>query len=59
MPVDPCVCGSGEYAEPIYDARGIYITRACVMCEAEKTKGFRPEIFTDSNYEHDEPLGED
>ena len=57
VPDDPtCRCGSGEYPEDIYDARGIYVTRACSECVGERTKGFRPEIFTDANYHHDEPI---
>lgn len=51
-----CNCGSGLAPYEIVDARGIYVTKACDRCRAEKTKGYRPEIFTNPNYWHDEPL---
>ena len=51
-----CSCDSGLPRRAIYDARGIFVTYACEKCEADKTSGYRPEIFTDSNYEADEPI---
>jgi hypothetical protein len=45
-----CSCGSGQYAEPEYDARGIYLTSCCDSCRAERLAGFRPEVLTDANY---------
>jgi len=52
----PCRCGSGEPSRELLDARGIYCGRVCDRCEAEKRREFRPEIFTDSEYEADEPI---
>lgn len=49
-----CNCGSGEYGTEIYDARGIYVCIVCNACEREKRSRYRPEIFTDFNYETDE-----
>jgi hypothetical protein len=54
-----CNCGSGEPCRPLCDARGIFVSYVCDKCEEEKKKGFRPEIFTDSNYYTDEPIDED
>jgi hypothetical protein len=51
-----CHCGSGQDSWPEYDARGIYLCRACDACKDEKLAGFRPEVLTDSNYECDEPI---
>lgn len=54
-----CPCGSGEYPEPLSDARGIFVAYVCPQCEAVKKRGYRPEIFTDSGYEADEPIEPD
>lgn len=54
----PCRCGSGEPRHEIHDARGIFVTFACSSCEKEKLKGYRPEIFTNSNYDAPD-LGDD
>jgi hypothetical protein len=51
-----CPCGSGSTARAIYDARGIFVFFACDTCIEKKCSAFRPEIFTDPNYSHDEPL---
>lgn len=53
-----CSCGSGEYPEEQYDARGIYLTSTCYQCEEERLGRFRPEVLTDSNYHTDEPIDE-
>lgn len=54
-----CVGGepSEEPSEEVYDAQGIYLTRVCPKCRAEKLKGYRPEIL--SGYDQsdvDEPI---
>ncbi len=54
-----CLCGSGEPSRDLYDARGIYCTRVCGACQERRIMEFRPEIFTDSQYECDEPIEED
>lgn len=52
----PCSCGSGLPRRALYDARGIFCAYVCDACEARKRAGFRPGIFTDANYETDEPI---
>ena len=49
-----------SYLEPIYDARGIYCTATCgdPACVKAAEAKYRPEIFTDSNYECDEQIEE-
>jgi hypothetical protein len=54
-----CPCGSGKVAPSFYDARGIFLFRACPDCEDEKLSAFRSEVLTDSNYDCDEPIEED
>lgn len=54
-----CNCGSGEYRTALYDARGIFCAHVCSRCEAQKKAQFRPEIFTDAQYECDEPIEEE
>jgi len=51
-----CSCGSGEWAEWIYDARGIELCKACPSCRKDKLKGYRPDVLEDSNYWTDEPV---
>ena len=53
-----CTCGSGEYPEAVSDARGIFVAYVCDQCRADKLKGYRPEIFTDSHYDAPD-LGEE
>jgi len=57
--IEQCPCGSGEEGNEDFDARGISIGFVCTECEEKKKALYRPEIFTDSNYELDEPLDED
>ena len=54
-----CPCGSGEYAEDLYDAKGIYCCKVCDKCRKEKMRGFRAEIFDNPGYETDEPVDPD
>ena len=51
-----CPCGSGEYCEPLYDARGIFCSYVCDECEDHAKKEFKPSVFTDSQYECCEPV---
>lgn len=53
------MCNSGLYHEPVYDAKGIYVTGVCTKCWEEALSKYRPEIFTDPNYEADEQIEED
>jgi hypothetical protein len=59
LPLKPCHCGSGLEREARYDARGIFLTYVCEKCEKEKLSHFRPDVLTDPNYWHDEPIDED
>lgn len=54
-----CSCGSGEHPDDIHDARGIFVARVCSKCKKERLKGYRKEIFTDSDYYCDEPIDAD
>lgn len=51
-----CACGSGERSWWEVDARGIPLARVCNQCRASRLAKYRPEVLTDSNYEHDEPI---
>lgn len=51
-----CFCGSGQPRRELTDARGIFCTFVCDKCEADRMKEFRSDIFTDSDYWHDEPI---
>ncbi len=53
-----CNCGSGLIRREVVDARGIFVAFVCDKCEREKLKGYRRDIFTDSNYWTDEPVEE-
>jgi len=55
----PCPCGSGEVREEQYDARGIFLCFTCTECEARKLAQYRPDVLTDPDYWHDEPIEED
>lgn len=54
-----CPCGSGEMSRDMYDARGLYLARVCGVCIEQRMSAFRPEVLTDRNYDHDEPIEED
>ena len=60
LPVDTSehVCW-GAHRRTVYDARGIYAFSCCAICEQEKRARFRREVFTDANYQCDEPVEED
>ena len=54
-----CMCGSKRRKYALYDARGIFLTYVCEECSAEKQKHYRPDVLTDPNYWHDEPIDEE
>ena len=54
-----CNCTSGEEQELHYDARGIPLCYACSVCWPKKSKTYRPDVLTDPNYWHDEPIDEE
>lgn len=41
------------------DARGIELCRTCPKCHDEKMGRYRPEVLTNANYDHDEPIEEE
>ena len=51
-----CNCGSGLPREELTDARGIFIAFVCDKCKKKVEARYRPEIFTDNNYEAEEPI---
>lgn len=55
----PCPCGSGKPSCWAHDARGIPLARTCDDCHAKKMEEFRPDVLTDPNYWHDEPIEAD
>jgi hypothetical protein len=56
---DPSHTCERPYRRQLLDARGIFCCYVCDACEVEKKARYRPEIFTDSNYRHDEPIDDD
>lgn len=54
-----CRCGSGEPREELLDARGIFVSYVCSHCGPDVKRSYRPEIFTNSNYEADEAIEPD
>jgi hypothetical protein len=46
-----CSCGSTRPRRPLSDARGIFVAYVCDRCEREVKRRYRPEIFTDANYD--------
>jgi hypothetical protein len=53
-----CPCGSGLFPSEVFDARGIYVAAVCNVCEKRRLAQFRPEIFTDPDYDAPD-LGDD
>lgn len=51
-----CACGSGYTRYELLDARGISCGYVCSECEEKIKAKYRPEIFTDSMYEANEPI---
>lgn len=54
-----CLCGSGKPRRALTDAAGIFCCFVCDDCETEKRRAYRPEIFSDPNYESTEPKFDD
>lgn len=52
------ICDPGQ-KRPLYDARMIFCTYVCDECEDRKREQFRPEIFSDPDYDCAEPVEED
>jgi hypothetical protein len=45
--------------EILYDARGIECGYACNKCRKEKMSRYRADVFSNPDYECDEPIDED
>ena len=56
--ITPCPCGSGEPRRDLIDARDNFCAFVCDVCEEEKPRTFRPDIFLD-DVSYDEPIEED
>jgi hypothetical protein len=54
-----CPCGSGRLCWDLFDARGIYCCKVCSKCMDKKKQRYRTEIFTNPNYDCDEPIDSD
>ena len=54
-----CLCGGFKPKEAQYDARGIFLCYTCEKCHDTVMTGYRPDVLTDPNYWHDEPIGGD
>jgi len=46
----------GGYSWEEHDARGIFLCRVCEECQDAKLAQYRPDVLTDANYWHDEPI---
>ena len=57
--LEKCPCGSGESAESLLDARGIFCSYICTKCEATQQAKYRADIFVNSQYECDEQVEPD
>lgn len=49
-------CNTGKPRRELVDARGIFCSFVCDDCEKKVRKGYRPDIFSDSNYWTDEEV---
>ena len=54
-----CPCGSNKYPDAQHDARGIFLCYTCDKCHDEKMERYRPDVLSDPDYWHDEPIDED
>jgi hypothetical protein len=54
-----CPCGSKLPREDAHDARGLFLCFVCDRCRKEKLARYRPDVLSDPNYWHDEPIEED
>jgi hypothetical protein len=59
MRLKDCPCGSGLERSANQDARGIFLCYTCDKCHDEKMSRYRPDVLTDPDYWHDEPIDED
>jgi hypothetical protein len=53
-----CKCGSDKERYDLSDARGIFCAYVCDDCVERVKARYRPDVFTNPQYEHDEPIGE-
>jgi hypothetical protein len=52
-------CGSGEFPTAEHDARGIFLCYACDRCREKKLARYWPDVLSNPNYWHSEPIDED
>jgi hypothetical protein len=57
--LQPCPCGSGKERHAEFDARGIFLCYVCDKCKKKRLSHYRPDVLTDPDYWHDEPIDED
>jgi hypothetical protein len=58
----PRTCVMGRHLKPkraLYDARMIFLAYVCDACEEAVQGRYRPDVLTDPNYWHDEPIEPD
>ena len=58
-PDHPCPCGSGRPSWWLRDARMIEVARVCTACIKKVQAQYRPEIFTDPQYETTEDIDDE
>ena len=56
MGIRLCPCGSNKPSWWENDARGIPLARVCEKCRKQKLAKYRPDVLSDPNYWHDEPI---
>lgn len=54
-----CPCGSGLEREELLDARGIFCCYICDRCHKQAEMKYRPDVLTDPDYWHDEPIDDE
>lgn len=52
------LCDRGQ-RRALHDARGIFCCYVCDLCEGEKRRRYRADVFTDPNYETSEEIDEE
>lgn len=58
MAIDRSHVCDRRYRRELKDAKGVFCCFVCDDCEDEKRMRYKPEIFEDAGYDHDEPLEE-
>jgi len=45
--LEECPCGSGKFAQAVYDNHNIFVFFSCEDCDEEKRSKYNPAIFND------------